>query len=165
MNLCRHGSGPNDTPNYSYPFSEISYQLHQRPTYRGASTSGGCIGLRGEREGIELAIRTSSVSTWTPLQLHYYDSESNATSSEIIRGHSVAVSGNTLESLTKQVYVCGDLLNTEDVQFRWMGTAHLDDDFLSVHNVWALSNVTANEVTANGINILFEDSFGDDVLK
>ena len=143
--------------------SEISYQLHQRPTYRGAS--GGCLGLRGELEGIELAIRTSNVSTWTPLQLHYYDSESNATSSEVIRGHSVAVSGNTLVSVTKQVYICGDLLNTEDVQFRWMGTAHLDDDFLSVHDVWALSNVTANVVTENGTNVLFEDFFGDDVLE
>ena len=145
--------------------SEISYQLHQRPTYLPGA-SGGCFGVRGEREGIELAIRTSNVSTWTPLQLHYSDPVSNSTSSEVIRGHSVAVSGNALVSVTKQAFICGDLLNTEDVQFRWMGTAHLDPpESVSVHDVWALSNVTANAVTENGTNILFEDSFGDDVLE
>jgi hypothetical protein len=71
-----------------------------------------------------------------------------------------------MQGVTKQVIVCGDLLNTQYVQFRWMSSAHLDDSPpLSVRDVWALSNVTANLVTENGTNSLFEDSFGDDVIE
>jgi hypothetical protein len=79
----------------------------------------------------------------------------------------VTVTGSTsIQGVTKQVIVCGDLLNTQYVQFRWMASAHLDDSPpLSVRDVWALSNVTANLVTENGTNSLFEDSFGDDVIE
>lgn len=144
-------------------FSEISYQLHLRPG--GTGVADRCFGLLAEREGIELAMRSSSVSTWTALKLDYFNRTSSTTSMEVIRGHSVAVTGSTLDSVTKQVFVCGDLLNTNDVQFRWMASAHLDGDSLSIHDVWALSDVAANLVTENGTSVLFEDSFGNDVLK
>jgi hypothetical protein len=147
----------------NFPHREISYQLHLRS--RGSGTADNCFGLLGEREGVELAMRSSSVSTWTPLQLDFFDNSNDVTSMEVIRGHSVTVTGSTMNSVTKQVIVCGDLLNTQYVQFRWMASAHLDGDSLSIHDVWALSNVTANLVTENGTNSLFEDSFGDDVIE
>lgn len=142
-------------------FSEISYQLHLRPNGRGVADR--CFGLLGEREGIEFAIRSSSVGTWTALQLDYFDN-TPATSMEVIRGHTATVTGSSSDSVTVQLFVCGDL-NTRDVQFRWMASAHLDGDSLSIHDVWALSDVTANQVTENGTSVLFQDSFGSDVLK
>lgn len=128
-----------------------------------------CLGVAEEKEGIEFAMRgSSSDSTWTPLQLHYFAIAASNTSSKVIRGHTVPVTGSSIPSVTKQVFVCGNLLRTEEVQFRWMGTAYFESLFretLAKYDVWALSNVTANLVTENKNVTLFEDSFGTNVLK
>lgn len=114
-------------------------------------------------------MRSSVDATWAPLQLHYFASlgQANNTSTEVIRGHPVSVTGSTLSSVTKQVFVCGELLvGAMDVQFRWMSSAYFgDDEGEANHDLWAMSNVTANLVTQNDTVSLFEDSFGSDVLK
>ncbi len=69
--------------------------------------------------------------------------------------------------VAKQVSICGDLLGTGEVQFRWMGTAFIDGagEMTESSDTWALSNVTANLITENDDVSLFEDSFGSEVLK
>ena len=143
-------------------FRDISYELHLNPT--GSS----CQGIQGEREGIEFAIRNSSEGRWTPLQFHYFGS-STTSSTKLIRGHNVRVTRSNEQSALKQVSICGELLCTSDVQFRWLGTAYLSTSMTTRESLdlWALSNVTATIFTANSseTKTLFSDSFGSDVLK
>lgn len=152
---------------YNFFFcSEISYELHLRPA--GATS---CFGVAQEREGIEFAMRGSSNSdsnSWVPLQLHYFTIANSTTGTKVIRGHTVRVTGSASPSVTRLVLACGSLLRTEEVQFRWMGTAYFDSSMNEVQSkfdVWALSNVTANLVTKEKNVTLFEDLFGSDVLK
>ena len=143
-------------------FSELSYNLHLRPT--GLSD---CYGLRDRREGVELAVRIGN-SIWIPLQVQYYIFDSFA-GTEVIRGHSVEVVGNASPSEAKRAVICGDLLRGNiGIQFRWMGSAYFDrtiGEEFAKHDVWALSNVTASLITDSGNTVLVEDMFGSDTLK
>ena len=109
-------------------------------------------------------MRNSTVSTWTPLRLDFFD-RSDISTTDVIRGYTRPVIGRTTDSVTRQVFICGDILNAGSVQFRWMGSAHLDGDDQSIEDAWALSDLEAKMVTENGTSVLFEDSFGSDILK
>ena len=128
-----------------------------------------CDGLRNEDESIEFAVRTSSLSDapWIPLQLHYYTTGGDVDSTSSIRGYSVPTSGRTADTVTGSVDICGDLLqDANEVQFRWMGTAILDNIMPVRSDMWALANVAANLIVGNGrIYEIFGDTFGSDTLK
>lgn len=143
--------------------SELSYELHLRPL-----GIGDCFGVARKLEVIEFSIRSGNSSAWTPLQLHYFDHLTSTTTTEVIRGNSAKVTSSPSTSVAKQVFVCGDLLSSKVVQFRWMGSAYFDSSIgesLAKHDVWALSNVSASLVTESENITLFRDSFGSDVLK
>lgn len=80
--------------------SEISYTLHLR-VETGVLR---CHGLMMRREGVEFAMRSSTDTTWIPLQLTYF-SDSDSTVTEVIRGHSVMVTGSTSADVPRQVFV------------------------------------------------------------
>lgn len=141
--------------------SEISYTLHLR-VETGVLR---CHGLMMRREGVEFAMRSSTDTTWIPLQLTYF-SDSDSTVTEVIRGHSVTVTGSTSADIPRQVFVCSDLLRVSNIQFRWMSTAYIVGGEANAHaDMWAISSVSANLVNDNGTIPLFTDSFGSVVLK
>ena len=66
------------------------------------------------------------------------------------------------------VHICGDILRTNQVQFRWMGTATLRvfrtlSRSLAKSDVWALANVNIILIDGNNkTTSLFSDGFGCD---
>lgn len=126
--------------------------------------------MKERREGIELAIRIGSSSTWIPLQVHYFNIHppNEVAGTEVIRGHRAEVVGTMSSTEVKEAFICGDLLRGDSIQFRWMGSAYIDiteGEFSTKHDVWALSNITASLVTDNRNTTLFEDMFGSETLK
>ena len=110
-------------------------------------------------EPIEFAMRnnTSGSGQWIPLQLL---AEQQLT--PVIRGYnlsdSVIVRRSTTGEELNTVYICGDILRTTEVQFRWMGTAnYIEPRF----DLWALTRVNVTLIYNNNTstNILY-DGFG-----
>ena len=142
--------------------SEVSFELDLQPT------GGSCDGIQDLAEAIEFSMRTGDNSPWVPLQLNYFSSEGNATSTEVVRGYSVFAVGSTLTTPTTQlVFICGDMLLTGNVQFRWMGTAMPDNgETEEREDAWTLHNVVAYFVNEDNETVtLFEDTFENEVLK
>ena len=129
-----------------------------------------CDGIEESREGIEFSIRSklnTTESHWIPLKLSYFRHSSPSTSSTtVVRGYEIPVQFGRDSSPTNYVRICGDVLLTNEVQFRWMGTADLEngDNFRS--DVWALANVNAVFITPENERVtLIHDTFGENILK
>lgn len=151
-----------------YFFSELEYQL----VLDVNSSDVNCSGIRDIEESIELAFRNnmSSDSPWVPLwQSYYLGTGSSTMSHQTIRGYNVPSFGRSSPMVTERVIICGELLFTNEVQFRWMGNAFLGDGGsngvrVSGH-MWALTNVTATLIKNETARVLFEDNFGVNTLK
>lgn len=143
-----------------HDFSEISYQLILEVT---RSREMHCDGIEGEDEFIEFAMHSSRYGYWIPLRLSYYNKGGDITSELTIRGYSLQAKGSASSMRQEQILICGDLLCTNDVQFRWMGTSTTRGSDRS--DMWALSSVTATLILGNGRIRIFEDEFGSNYLK
>ena len=86
------------------------------------------------------------------------DNEETPTS-VVIRGYQVSASIVSFQSVFTRgryrqstISICGSLLQTNKIQFRWMGTADFDDTlngFLASNDRWALTRVSAVLVREN----------------
>ena len=119
---------------------------------------GGCRGI-DNREPIEFAMRndTSGSGQWIPLQLL---AEQQFT--PVIRGYdlsdSVIIRRSTTGAEQNTVYICGDILRTTEVQFRWMGTADFNRPS---RDMWALARVNVTLIyNYNTSTNIFYDGFG-----
>ena len=120
-----------------------------------------CRGIE-DGEAIEFAMRndTSGSGVWTPLQIL---AERQLT--PVIRGYnlsdSVIIRRSTTGAEQNTVYICGDILQTSEVQFRWMGSANFFRR--PSHDMWALTNVNVTLIDNNNTPInIFNDDFGCD---
>ena len=110
----------------------------------------GCAGVDGIRKGIEFSIRnTTDDGPWIPLHLNAIALESEeTTTSVVIRGYQVSasiISPNLAKNQSVDISICGSLLQTNEIQFRWMGTADFDDNldgFSPRNDGWALTRVS-----------------------
>ena len=139
---------------YLSTFSVVNYGLINQ-------VNGDDCGGIERTEPIEFAMRndTSGSGQWIPLQLL---AEQQLT--PVIRGYdlsdSVIVRSSTTGAEQDTVYICGDILRTTKVQFRWMGTAnYIQPRF----DMWALTRVNVTLIDNNNTttNILY-DEFGCD---
>ena len=135
-----------------------------------SNDSSGCGGVDGIRKGIEFSIcNNTDDGPWIPLHLNAIALESEETPTlVVIRGYQVsasiasAINDNTI-TLTTTISICGSLLQTNEIQFRWMGTADFDDtldDFLARNDGWALERVSAVFVRENERSNIIEEEFG-----
>ena len=139
--------------------SEVSYRL-----ILNVSGQDSCNGIEQPREAIEFSIRSGGEGRWIPLMLSYNeDGVASNSSTEIVRGYEVPIQFG--QDTTFGVIICGDALLTNEVQFRWMGTADVETDRLFISDMWALAQVDAYLVTLNGLFILLQDHFGGKILK
>ena len=116
-----------------------------------------CQGIASEPEAIEFAIRNDTIGgPWIPLQLHHLQ---GTASMSVIRGYNVSEiiqPRDDFNATQHTVYICGDILQTSEVQFRWMGTAFNERPH---SDMWALANARATLINNTEIN-LFNDEFG-----
>ena len=132
-----------------------------------------CGGVEGIRKGIEFSIRNNTDDgPWIPLHLNAIALESEETpTSVVIRGYQVSASIISFQSAFKRrrstisttISICGSLLQTNEIQFRWMGTADFDDDldgFLARNDGWALTRVSAVLVRENERTNIIDEEFG-----
>lgn len=136
------------------------------------SLDSTCDGPEGLPEAIEFAIRnnTSRDGRWIPLRLSYHenDTSSNMSSIEVVRGYQVLANKWPCFLFTEEVNICGDALLSDEIQFRWMGTAlpdGPDDRTVFRQDIWALSSVTATYITENETITLIQDIFDSSSLK
>ena len=138
-----------------YNPSVVSYGLilHVR------DTEDRCGGVDGINEGIEFAIRNNTNGgPWIPLQLDYRNNTDTGKWREI-RGYNVSAFGHAKTNravIDRNVFICGDILNTNTIQLRWMqsskGEPHRD--------VWALTYVSTTFIQANETINLIDETFG-----
>ena len=104
----------------------------------------------------------SSGSRWIPLRLSYSRSDGFASSTAVVRGYEVPVEIG--RDVTSRVTICEDVLLTNEIQFRWIGTANI---YLRLFrkDMWALASVNVVLVTQNERVTLIQDTFGGDTLK
>ena len=130
-----------------------------------------CIGVGGvfdsdSNEYIEFAMRNNTNGgPWIPLQLNYY--YTSVPSTQVIRGYNVPARTTSSTSVVQHtVHICGDILHTRQVQFRWMGTATLkitSGKSRPRSDIWALANVNVILIDGNNVTTsLFSDEFGCD---
>ena len=111
----------------SFIDSEVTYDLDLSLF---SNDSSGCGGVDGIRKGIEFSIRNNTEDgPWIPLHLNAIGEETST--SVVIRGYQVSASiisfqlafneGESRQSTT--ISICGSLLQTNEIQFRWMGTS------------------------------------------
>ena len=126
----------------------------------------GCAGVDGIRKGIEFSIRNNTDDgPWIPLHLNAFVTSSNTNSSSlVIRGYKVLASiTSDLKNQSVDISICGSLLQTNEIQFRWIGTADFDDTldgFLARNDGWALTRVSAVLVRENESTNIIEEEFG-----
>ena len=117
-------------------------------------------------EYIEFAMRNNTNSgPWIPLQISYHNT--SIPSTRVVRGYNVSASTTSSTNVVQHtVHICGDILHTSQVQFRWMGTAILlkdDGRSRSRSDIWALANVNVILIDDNNeTTTLFSDGFGCD---
>ena len=124
-----------------------------------------CQGIDSD-EPIEFAMRndTSGSGQWIPLQLL---AEQQLT--PVVRGYdlsdSVIVRTSTTGAEQNTVYICGDILRTTEVQFRWMASTYFIE-LRPSRDMWALTNVNVTLINNNNMPInIFNDDFGCDDTK
>ena len=123
----------------------------------------GCGGVDGIEEGIEFAIRNSTNGgPWTPLQLDYRNTRNTDDEWREIRGYNVTAFGhpsNNKEVIDCNVYINGDILDTNTIQLRWMQSSRVVNN--TPHfDVWALAYVSATFIQANETIHLINETFG-----
>ena len=129
---------------------------------------GGCAGVDVIQKGIEFSIRNNTNDgPWLPLHLNAIALESEETpTSVVIRGYQVPasiISPNLPKNQTVVVSICGSLLQTNEIQFRWIGTADFNDTldgFLARNDGWALTRVSAVLVRENERTNIIDEGFG-----
>ena len=135
----------------------------------GALPDPDCSGVEDQYEAIEFAIRTdtSENGRWIPLRLSFHSNYSQPVPPEIVRGYTVPVYGYTMDVVQEVILICGEALETSEIQFRWMGSAHGDMNPLHSFrsDIWALTSVYAYLQGENGSVTLIEESFGRSTLK
>ena len=131
-----------------------------------------CGGIDGIRKGIEFSIRNNTDGPWIPLHLDAIALESEETpTSVVIRGYQVSASIISFQSAFNEgqshqstiISICGSLLQTNEIQFRWIGTADFDDTlngFFARNDGWALTRVSAVLVRENERTNIIEEEFG-----
>ena len=140
-------------------FSEVTYGLVLNVD---DDNDDQCQGIDGEAgEAIEFAVRNDTIGgPWIPLQLHNIQ---RTASMSVIRGYNVSEiiqPRDDFNATQHTVYICGDILQTSEVLFRWMGTASLGINERSNSDVWALANANAILINDTEIIDLFSDGFG-----
>ena len=106
----------------------------------------------------------SSGSHWIPLGLSYFNPYPihSPISTRFLRGYEVSVQFGG--DVTSSVTICEDMLLTNEIQFRWIGTTFFGfRPFRS--DMWALASVNIVLVTQNERITLIRDTFGGDTLK
>ena len=152
----------------SFICSEVTYQLILHVTGPGLFLQLLCDGIEESREAIEFSIRgdDSRDGRWIPLMLSYYDaSVASTNSTTVVRGYKILVQFGQDASTTVNIVVCGDVLLTNEVQFRWMGTANLNQFNLFRSDMWALASVNAVLITQDERITLLQDNFGGNTLE
>ena len=133
----------------------------------------GCGGVDGIRKGIEFSIRNNTDDgPWIPLHLNAIALKSEEIpTSVVIRGYQVSASIISFQSAFKggkstvsiTISICGSLLQTNEIQFRWMGTTDFNDTldgFLARNDGWALTRVSVVLVRENESTNIIEEEFG-----
>ena len=125
-------------------------------------TADGCFGVEGINEGIEFAIRNNTNGgPWIPLQLDYRMNNNNDEWREI-RGYNVSAIGHAKTNravIDRNVSICGDILNTNTIQLRWMQSSRVINN-APHRDVWALAYVSATFIEANETIHLINETFG-----
>ena len=132
-----------------------------------SNDGSGCGGIDGIRSGIEFSIRnTTDDGPWIPLHLNAFVTRRKTNfSTVVIRGYQVsACITSHLKNQSVDISVCGSLLQTNEIQFRWMGTSDFDDTldgFLARNDGWALTRVSVVLVRReNERTNIIEEEFG-----
>ena len=135
-----------------------------------SNDGSGCAGVDGIRKGIEFSIRNNTDDgPWIPLHLNAIALKSEEIpTSVVIRGYQVPASVDSAidhnrSTLTTTISICGSLLQTNEIQFRWMGTADFNDTlegFLARNDGWALTRVSVVLVRENERTNIIEEEFG-----
>ena len=155
--------------NYFLNDSEVTYDLDLSLFINDGS---GCGGINSIQEGIEFSIRNNTDDgPWIPLHLNAILKNKNTPTSVVIRGYQVSASiisfqsafneGESCQSTT--ISICGSLLQTNAIQFRWMGTADFDatqEGFLARNDGWALTRVSVVLVRENETTNIIDEEFG-----
>ena len=105
------------------------------------SSRTNCDGIESRNKAIEFSMRNnaSSASPWIPLQLDSFNDDLGQRAS--IRGYDVPALTIGTDSggvARRTIVICGDLLKTDEVQFRWMGTANETEGA----DLWAIEEVS-----------------------
>ncbi len=142
--------------NYIIHNSQVSYTLILNVNNEGEE---GCDGVDGIDEGIEFSIRNNTKSgSWRPLQWSYRGTNTGRSNINV-RGCAVPLSV-TSSRVERKMTICGNILHTNNIQFRWIGSARLENG-LSYDDVWALTNVSITLILENNsIITLMDEEFG-----
>ena len=130
-----------------------------------SNDGSGCGGVDGIRKGIEFSIRNNTDDgPWIPLYLNAIALENEETpTSVVIRGYQVSasiISPELPKNQSVDISICGSLLPTNEIQFRWMGTSDFDDNFIARNDGWALTRVSVVLVRENERTNIIEEEFG-----
>ena len=135
-----------------------------------SNDESGCAGVDGVRKGIEFSIRNNTDDgPWIPLHLNAIAmSGEESPTSVVIRGYQVSASVDSAidhnrSTISTTISICGSLLQTNEIQFRWIGTADFDDTqdgFLVRNDGWALTRVSVVLVRENERTNIIEEEFG-----
>ena len=149
--------------------SEVSYDLD----WSFFSYGIGCGYPDGLHRGIEFAVRTNTNGgPWIPLWLEGIDIDHQNINSVVIRGYEVPATFSTYNGSdfspvyphrSISVSICGNIVETNDIQFRWMGTSDFDDNLpllLARNDGWALTRVSVVLVRENERTNIIEEEFG-----
>ena len=117
-----------------------------------------CGGVDNIKEGIEFAIRSNkNGDPWIPLQLDYRLGDTEEWRE--IRGYNVSAFGHARNNTAvndRNVSICGDILDTNTIQLRWMQSSRA----IPHKDVWALAYVSATFIEANETINLINETFG-----
>ena len=76
--------------------------------------------------------------------------------------------GHPTSTVTESFSICGDMLEANAVQFRWMGSSGGGNSSIPQFrsDLWALSSIGATLFREDGEKVmLIEETFGDKFLK
>ena len=145
--------------------SDVSYQLILDVVNNNQDM---CDGVENLDEAIEFSMLNETDGQWIPLRLTYHDSDIDdiiQETNETVRGYETTVRIAQSPNTTEQVSICGDMLNTSEVRFRWVGNADRERRKTDRADIWALASVTAILITQDENVSLIQDSFGGNILK
>ena len=150
--------------------SEMSYQLIldvlNQDACVGIENQDMCDGVEGLSEAIEFSMRNDIHDHWIPLRLTYHNIDIDDIRKTDVRGYKTAVHIESSPITTDQrVNICGDMLLTRELRFRWVGTVNCDRSLTHRTDMWALASVNATLITQDENISLIQDNFGGNTLK